>query len=112
MDLNTALLVGLATVFAINQVAMRVERFARDPRVFWGVQVLDILVAGGLILVGLPGFERFPLVPPLMGLMLVMHAAQNHQIRAKWHQLEKEQLEEAEAEEERKARRFAPDEPE
>lgn len=114
MDLRTGSLIALASVFAINQAAMRVERWARDPRVFWGVQVLDIAVAAVLILVGLPGFERYPAMPPVLGLMFVMHAAQNHQIRARWQALEREEIEEAEAEAERKERQLlaaAPEDP-
>lgn len=83
MDLNTALLFVVIALLGLNQAAMRVPTLRDDDRVYWMVQFLDLAVATGLILYGLPGFEAFPAVPIVIGLLFVMHVAQNYNMRAR-----------------------------
>ena len=78
MDLGTLVLFGVILVMALNQAAMRVERLAADDRVYFAVQFIDIGVAAGLILFGMPGMEAFPAVPVVLGLLFLMHVAQNY----------------------------------
>ena len=82
MDVGTAVLFGVVLVLAINQAIMRVERLASDDRAYFAVQFIDIAVAAGLILYGMPGMEAFPAVPPVLGLLFLMHVAQNYNARS------------------------------
>lgn len=83
MDLSTGLLFAVVAVLAINQAAMRVERLRGDDRVYWAVQIIDLVMASVVILFGLPGFEAFPAVPVVVGLLFLLHVAQNYNARAK-----------------------------
>ena len=82
MDLSTGLLLAVVAVLALNQAAMRVERLRNDDRVYWAVQFIDLVMASAIILFGLPGFESFPAVPIVVGLLFVFHVAQNYNARA------------------------------
>ena len=82
MDLSTGLLLGVVAVLAINQAVMRIDRLREDDRVYWAVQFLDLAVASAVILLGLPGFEPFPAVSVVVGLLFVLHVAQNYNTRA------------------------------
>ncbi len=104
MDTSSAVLFGLVAIIGINQVAVR-TRLARDrSAVFWSLTFID-LVAGVLVLVlGLPGFAHVPVVSWVVGLLLVMHVAQNLMLRNGWQQEEREDAKAA-RDEERKLRR-------
>ena len=82
MDLSTWILFGVVAVLGINQAVMRVERLQDDDRVYFAVQIVDLLMASGCILIGLPGFDAFPAVPVVVGLLILLHVAQNYNARA------------------------------
>lgn len=104
MDLSTAVLFALVALIGVNQVVVR-SRLARDhSRVFWGVTVLDLLVGIGVLVLGLPGFEAMPAVSWVVGLLFVMHVAQNLMLRNDWEQADRDAAR-AERDEERKRRR-------
>jgi hypothetical protein len=104
VDTGTAVLFALVAIIGVNQVAVR-TRLARDrSAVFWGLTLMDLLAGIAVLVLGLPGFEHVPAVTWVVGLLLVMHVAQNLMLRNGW---EQEAREEAKAarDEERKRRR-------
>ncbi len=84
MDLSLAVFLGLVAVLACNQAVMRVERIGRIPAVFWGTTLLDLLVGVGVLFFGLPGFEAIPAVTWVIGLVFILHVAQNLGANAQW----------------------------
>ena len=111
MDRETAVLLALVGVLAVNQAVMRTPRLQRDDRVYWTVQFMDLLMAGAVIGFGLPGFDHLPAVSVVVGLLFVMHVAQNHSARSKREEAERRERVHAERElsEQNRATR-APDE--
>ena len=104
MDLSTAILFSLVAVIGANQVIVR-SRYARElPRVFWTLTIVDLLLGIGVLVIGLPGFEATPTVNWVVGLLFVMHVAQNLMLRNAWVQADREAAR-AERDEERKRRR-------
>ncbi len=81
MDLDTAVLLGVVGVLALNQLVMRVGTLYRVDAVFYGLIVLDWLVGGSILWFGLPGFDAFPAVPVVLGLLFFLHSAQNLNLR-------------------------------
>jgi hypothetical protein len=104
MDLSTAILFTLVAVIGANQVLVR-SRYAREsPRVFWTLTIGDLFLGVMVLIFGLPGFERTPVVGWVVGLLFVMHTAQNLMLRNDWAQQERDAAK-AERDEERKRRR-------
>ena len=83
MDERTAVLLAIVALLGMNQAAMRIPRHRRDARVYWTIQAVDLVAATVIILFGLPGFEPFPAVPVVVGLLFVLHVAQNYNQRAR-----------------------------
>lgn len=82
LDPSTAALLVVVAVIAANQVVARVAWVARRGWLFWPVQVIDLGVAGAVLWFGLPGFDHVRAVSVVVGLMLVMHVAQNLRARS------------------------------
>lgn len=79
---SEAVLLGLVLLLALNQVAVRVPFVTQRAWAFWGITALSG-VAGLLVLVlGLPGFEHVPPVRFMVGLLFLLHVAQNLKLRA------------------------------
>lgn len=111
MDLGTRTLLLIVAILGINQAAMRIERFQGDDRVYWTVQAVDLVLATGIIVFGLPGFEHLPAVSIVVGLVFVMHVAQNYNMRALRQRDERNaEREEIEAEAKRNRDTRAPEE--
>ena len=104
MDLSTWVLFGLVALIGVNQVVVRSPPAREIPALFWGITIFDLLAGVVVAFVGLPGFERTPAVSWVVGLLLVMHVAQNLVLRNGWEQAEREEAR-AERDEERKQRR-------
>lgn len=83
MDLNTAVLIGVVSVLALNQVVMRVGDLYRINPVFYGLWLLDLGVGSLILWFGLPGFEHLLPVSWVVGLMFFVHAAQNLSVRSR-----------------------------
>jgi len=104
VDLNTAILFALVAIIGANQVIVR-SRYARQlPRVFWALTLGDLLLGVTVLVVGLPGFDATPVVSWVVGLLFVMHVAQNLMLRNDWQQAERTEARAA-RDEERKRRR-------
>lgn len=104
--MSTGTLFGLVALIGVNQVAVR-TRAARDtPLLFWGLTLTDLILGTAVAFLGLPGFERLPAVGWVVGLLLILHVAQNLALRGEWEQEAREDAR-AERDAERKARRQA-----
>ncbi len=104
MDLSTLALFGLVALIGANQMLMRIPRLRKDLRLFWALNVLDLLAGAAVLVLGLPGYEHAPVVGWVVGLMLLMHIAQNMHQKYSWEQEEREAAQ-MERELERKRRR-------
>ena len=82
MDLNTSVLLALIGMLALNQALMRIPSLEQRATVFWPLQVVDLVVGCGVLLFGLPGFGHAPAVRWVVGLLFIMHVAQNLKIRS------------------------------
>lgn len=111
MDLSTGVLFALVALIGVNQVVVRSPPAREIPAVFWGLTLLDLLAGVAVAFLGLPGFERTPAVSWVVGLLLVLHVAQNLVLRNAWEQAERDEAR-AERDAERKARRQAREEEE
>jgi uncharacterized membrane protein len=86
VDLSTAIVLGLAALIGSNQVLVRVPQVRRIGWLFWGLCIVDLVVGCAVLIGGLPGYEAFPAINWVVGLLLVMHVALNLQLRAQWEQ--------------------------
>ncbi|MEQ1502070.1 MAG: hypothetical protein ABMB14_07555 [Myxococcota bacterium] len=77
-------LIGIITVIASNYVVTRTELARRFPAVFWGIAVVDVVAALGILAFGVPGFDGHPIVRFMLGLVVLMHLAQNWQAKTRW----------------------------
>lgn len=89
MDLGTWILFGLVAVIGANQVVVRLPAVRRDRRWFWGINALDALVAGAVLTLGLPGLP--PVAAWVVGLLLLLHVAQNLHLKATWDREDREE---------------------
>ena len=106
MDVSTWVLFGLVVLIGANHLLVRIPRVRRDPRLFWAINVADIAVGLAVLAFGLPGYASTPVIGWVVGLLLVMHVAQNLQLRSSWEQAERA---EAQAARERERKRMRQD---
>lgn len=99
MDVTNAVMFGFVGLLALNYTVPRVEAIRRHPPLFWGINTLNAVAAIVLLLFGVPGYDGHPLVRFLIGLVILMHLAQNVAVRSRWdaedryHRLEQEHRE-------------------
>lgn len=84
MDLSLWAFFGLIAVMAVNQLVMRVAGLKSRAAVFYSLQLLNLLVGTGLLWFGMPGFEDWPAVGWVIGLLLFFRVVQNNMSRAEW----------------------------
>ena len=84
MDLDVAVLLGIVGVMAANQLIMRVGALTARPLVFWPLQLVNLVVGTAILVLGLPGFEAWPVVSWLVGLLFFLHIVQNNSARQEW----------------------------
>ena len=104
MELGTASLIGLGTILAVNYLVVRTDLARRWPPLFWAITGLDLVVSLAVFLFGVPGFQHSVLVRLTVGLVLLMHLAQNFQVRTRWLSEESQARLDAELEERRRYR--------
>lgn len=82
-----------------NYLVTRTEIPRRWPALFWIICGIDALAAILVLLYGVPGFQHSPMVRFVIGLVILMHLAQNFQVKTRWssedraRRLEEEDLE-------------------
>lgn len=69
---------------AVNQLVMRVGGLKARASVFYALQILNLVVGTGLLWFGMPGFEEWPAVGWMIGLLLFFRVVQNNISRAQW----------------------------
>ncbi len=111
MELGSASLLGLGLILAVNYVVVRTDLARRWPGLFWAITGLDLVAAILVLVVGVPGFQQSGLVRLTVGLVLLMHLAQNLQVRTRWLSEESEARLEAELEERRRTLALEDQEP-
>lgn len=82
MDLSTTVLLALVAMLGLNQALMRIPALERRSLVFWPLQFLDLAVGIGVLVLGLPGYGHAPAISWVVGLLFIMHVAQNLKIRS------------------------------
>ena len=82
MDLSAAVMFGFLSLISLNFTVPRVGAVRRYPALFWTINGLNAAAAVGLVLFG--GDLVQPVVRFLIGLVLLMHLAQNFAVRARW----------------------------
>lgn len=82
--LDNAVLAGLVALIAVNYVVPRTSLARRYPSLFWAINGLDLAVGLGALLFGVPGFDGKPVVRFMVGLLVLLHLAQNFQVKTRW----------------------------
>lgn len=80
-DLALPVVIG---TMAANHLVMRVVALRGHPLAFWPLQVLNLLVGSGLILLGLPGFDTLPIVAWMLALLFFFRVVLNNNERQRW----------------------------
>ncbi|MFT6143323.1 MAG: hypothetical protein ACJAZO_002180 [Myxococcota bacterium] len=84
MDMNLWAFLGLIGVMAVNQLVMRVGGLKARAVVFYSLQLMNLIVGTALLWFGMPGFEDWPAVSWMIGLLLFFRVVQNNISRAEW----------------------------
>ena len=104
MDVRTSVLLALVAILGINQVVVRTRLARERSAVFWGLTLFDLFAGCAVLVFGLPGFTQTPAVSWVVGLLLIMHVANNLMLRTEWEQDARDEAK-AERDAERKRRR-------
>jgi hypothetical protein len=105
MDPTTYVFLILVALIAANQVVLRVATLRRNPIAFWGLQAINLALASWILVWGIPGFETYPIVSWILGLLLLFRMIQNNLLRARF--LRAAVQEEHQEEKRQRARRMA-----
>lgn len=84
MDAELAALLGVVGLMAANQLVMRVGAVKARLSVFVALQLVNVVAGGALIWFGLPGFERWPVISVMIGLLFFLRTVQNNVARGEW----------------------------
>ena len=84
MDLSTGVLLGVVAVMGANQVLMRVASLRGVSALFWLLQAVNLAVACGVLLYGMPGFEHVPAIKWMIGLLFLWRTIQNNGLHAQY----------------------------
>ena len=84
MNPTTYVFLALIAVIAANQVVLRVATLRRSPVAFWSLQAINLIIACFILVWGLPGFETYPMVSWILGLLLLFRMIQNNLIRTRY----------------------------
>lgn len=84
MNPTTYVFLVLIAVIAANQVVLRVATLRHSPYAFWGLQAVNMIIACYILVWGIPGFESYPIVSWILGLLLLFRMIQNNLIRTRY----------------------------
>ena len=99
MDFETTVLFVIVGLLGANQAVSRLPALRDRSPVFWGMQFVNLGVGTSVLVFGLPGFEHFPPIRYVVGLMFFLHIATNMQART---HAEQRRLDDARAERRRR----------
>jgi hypothetical protein len=79
MDLATTLILAVAAILGMNHMVFRLPGWEHRRVVFWGVQLLNLVVIILLLAVGIPGFaSAAKAINWVLGLLLILHVVTNN----------------------------------
>jgi hypothetical protein len=79
MDLPTTLILAVAALLGLNRVIFHIPGWEHRRVVFWGLQVLNLIVIVALLAVGIPGFAgAAKAINWVLALLLVLHVVTNN----------------------------------
>ena len=84
MSWDTAVVLGVLAVMGANQLVMRVGALHARWYVFYFLQLTNIATGSAVITLGLPGFEPWPVVSWIIGLLFFFRSVQNNNLRVAW----------------------------
>src|SRR5262245_35039656 len=84
MSPDNIVVLAVVALLASNYLVTRTQVARRYPVIFWIIIGLDVLVGVGVLLFGAPGFESSPMVRLVLGLVVLMHLAQNFLVKTRW----------------------------
>lgn len=70
------LLVALVVILGLNQIVARTGSLLANAYLWRALVAIDVVVAAGVFVVGIPGFERMPVIHWAVGALFVMHAGE------------------------------------
>jgi hypothetical protein len=82
IDLSTRILLSIALLLGLNNAVVRLPFLQDRVLLFWAVQFIDLGVCIALLVIGIPGFEDMPAISYMLGLLFLLHVAQNLRWRA------------------------------
>lgn len=110
MELSESVLLGVITVLALNQAAVRLPAVYERPWAFWLVNLIDLVAGLGILIFGLPGFDHAPPVRFVVGLLFLMHIGQNLKLQSDRDADARDRRREEILEERRRLKESAPEE--
>ena len=79
MDLATSLILAVTAILGMNHMVFRLPGWEHRRFVFWGVQLLNLLVIIALLAIGIPGFAgASKAINWVLGLLLILHVVTNN----------------------------------
>ncbi len=69
-------LTGLVLLLGMNQVVMHSGSLLANPALWRLLVAVNAVVASGVFVLGIPGFDQYPLVRWMVGFLFVMHAGE------------------------------------
>ncbi len=83
MDQDTYALFAVVVALGLNFLLMRIAFQRGMVWLMLVLQVLQVTIGFGVIIYGLPGFEHAPAVKWVVGLVFILHAADNIRLRTR-----------------------------
>jgi hypothetical protein len=80
----------VVALIAANYLITRTQLGRRLPMLFWLINGLDLAAGLGVLLFGVPGFEHSTTIRFVLGLVVLMHLAQNFHAKTRWDAEERE----------------------
>jgi hypothetical protein len=77
VDLSTSVLFAVAVLIGVDNVVMAQPRLVANELVFRGLVAVELTVAAGLTVFGLPGFDAVPVARWLLVALMVWHVVRN-----------------------------------
>ena len=84
MSTQTVAFLFVITLMISNQLVMRVGALRSRPLFFWGLQLINVVGGTGILVLGLPGWEQYPVVSWLLGLLFIFRTVQNNMLRSQF----------------------------
>ena len=84
MSTQTVAFLAVVALMVSNQLIMRVGALRGRPLFFWGLQLVNFVGGTTILVFGLPGWDAYPVVSWLLGLLFLFRTVQNNMLRAQF----------------------------